>query len=218
MKPLQSVPLKKIRGDGTQARAGYNEPFARDIAAAIKNGDTVEPIDLFFDGGEIYWIGDGHHRYGGAGMAGEKHILARVHKGGQAEALLFNVKSNAAHEGNAQYWGDKDKRHAAELLLKTFPDMETAEIVGMARCSKRLVQVIRNELKAHNALSDHIAPASGMDDATREALERLPPEEQARVLREWEEQMTQAQPAEEKPDREICPTCGRKMPLEKSAA
>ena len=50
-----------IRLDGdTQPRIQLNQSTVEEYVEAIQNGDSMPPIDVYYDG-ESYWLADGFH-------------------------------------------------------------------------------------------------------------------------------------------------------------
>jgi ParB-like nuclease domain len=141
------VPLEELAiGEETQARARLNPATVEEYAEAMREGVLFEPVALFTQGDEPYWVADGFHRIKAARQVGFTTIAALVRQGSKREALLYACAANATHglpRTNA------DKRKAVETLLRddewgTWSDNHIAQHCGV---SQPFVSQLRASLK-----------------------------------------------------------------------
>lgn len=112
---MTPIRLTEIRIDGgTQPRAEINDTVVADYADAIRDGVTLPPVTLFYDGAS-YWLADGFHRFHAHARVGAVEIASNVHQGDKRAAILFSVGANASHGLRRT---NADKRNAVATLLR----------------------------------------------------------------------------------------------------
>jgi hypothetical protein len=78
-KPNRYMPRTRVRLDKVVATQNYLDPAkVRDIARQDPSDMTSDPIAHSFQG--RYYVGDGHHRVGGAIERGDTHIWIKRSK------------------------------------------------------------------------------------------------------------------------------------------
>ena len=139
------LPLNKIRIDGgTQARVEIDLSTVERYVEAMRDGDELPPITVYFDGVE-YWLADGFHRYHAHRSAELDDIAAEVKEGTRRDAILYAVGTNAEH-GKPRT--NKDKRRAIALLLndETWATWSNREIGRRCKVRHETVASVRGEL------------------------------------------------------------------------
>jgi hypothetical protein len=147
------VLLAHIRAElDSQARVQIRPATVHEYALAMKeqagDGGLRFPAVVLFGFGPGYHVGDGFHRIQAAREAEQSEILAEVRPGGQREALLWSITSNADHglpRTNA------DKRKAVTLLLADaeWSQWSDHEIARRAQVSQGLVTKLRHSASDH---------------------------------------------------------------------
>jgi ParB-like chromosome segregation protein Spo0J len=166
------LPLLRISIDGgTQTRAGLDADVIADYAEAIKDGATLPPVIVFYDGNK-HWLADGFHRYHATEKAGQSDIDADVRQGTRRDAILHSVGANEEHGLRRT---NDDKRRAVQTLLddaewSQWPD---AEIARAARVGRNFVNRLRNS---------HLPP-SASEPAVRKYINRQGTETTMNVAR-----------------------------------
>jgi hypothetical protein len=115
--PIVEVSQTEPPGFGlsdTQARVRLDPAVIDEYAEAMTEGAIFPPVVLFSEG-DLYWIGDGHHRIKAARQVGYTAIKAEVREGGQREALLYACGANASHGLRRT---NADKRKAVDTMLR----------------------------------------------------------------------------------------------------
>jgi hypothetical protein len=106
--------LSEIRIDGgTQTREEISWDTVHEYADSIKEGVSLPPVVVFYDGA-FYWLADGFHRVHGTKKAGLDSIECDVRQGAKREAVLFSVGANSGHGLKRT---NADKRRAVLRLL-----------------------------------------------------------------------------------------------------
>lgn len=112
---LKTLRLDQLRLDGdTQPRVMIDENVVIEYAELYRDGKTLAPVIVFFDGA-TYWLADGFHRYYASKNAGKEQVAAEVHIGMRRDAILHSVGANADHGLRRT---NEDKRKAIQTLLK----------------------------------------------------------------------------------------------------
>ena len=131
--------LDKIHhANETQIRVQLDMYAVEDYARAMKEGEDLPPIDLFFDG-EIYWLGDGFHRVAAAKKIGWTSIACSMHEGSKADAIVFAVDKNKVYGVRIR---SEDKRRMVgmflnDLALAEWSNYEIAKRCGVAEGTVR---------------------------------------------------------------------------------
>ena len=95
--------IDQIRIDGgTQPRVEISNDLVAEYTEQLRRGTEFPPVTTFFDGA-AYWLADGFHRYHGHLRLKLTEIAAEIHKGGQREAILYAVGTNAEHGQAGQF-------------------------------------------------------------------------------------------------------------------
>jgi len=147
---MSRIEISQIRRDGdTQIRAKMNEAAIDDFAEALKAGDALPPVTLFFDRSD-YWLADGFHRVAAAEMVGLDSVDADVREGGQREALLYAVGANADHGLRRT---NEDKRRAVRKLLgdPEWGRWPASKMARVCRVSDRFVQRLKRESSTNSS-------------------------------------------------------------------
>lgn len=97
----------------TQQRHATSDDAVKEYVDAIKNGVTLPPIDVYFDG-VMYYIGDGWHRVLAYKEAGHPCIFAIVHDGGLRQAIYHACGANKEHGLRRT---NADKKQAVMTML-----------------------------------------------------------------------------------------------------
>lgn len=133
---VQEIAASRVYRDGwlePQMRVlPVNEAFANGYAELMKDGCDFPPPVVFFDG-EKDWIGDGIHRvFAHVVVNANTLITVDLRSGSLADAMLHNIKANAAQRvGLPHTVGDRAK--ALRHLLTNRSDLthqEIADAVG----------------------------------------------------------------------------------------
>jgi hypothetical protein len=147
--------------DSPQTRAGLNLETVATYAAAMRDGETFQPVVVFQDV-ERLLLADGFHRVAGAEENGQAEIMADVRQGTAADALRYALGANARHglpRTNA------DKRHSVELALAKWPNVSDRELAKICAVSPTFVGTVRDQLSTVDSCQP--ATVAGCEPATR---------------------------------------------------
>jgi hypothetical protein len=149
-KRTEKINLDTILTKGLQTREGTNPDTVAAYAEIYRAGGSMPPIVVFSDGGDAFYLADGHHRVAGARKAKLEEIEGLIKKGDRRDALWYATAANAQH-GLPRT--NEDKRRAVTLILadeewRTYSDAQIAE---HAKVSDRLVAKVRKEVGAESA-------------------------------------------------------------------
>jgi hypothetical protein len=175
------VPLEKICLSGnTQPRAAMSGETVKEYAEAYEADEPLPPVDLFLDG-ERYWPADGRHRISARESAGFKDVPAKVHKGGERDAMLFAVGCNAQHGLRRT---NDDKRHAVLLLLgdPEWGDKSSHAVAEKCRVSHTFVDNVR--LSTGNVASSANGTRVGKDGKARRRPKRQKTSDEGELIPE----------------------------------
>lgn len=145
-----AVEIKRLRLDQIEigevkARLHTSNEVVTEYAEGYQDGTEYPAIDVFHDG-QVYRLGDGLHRF----LAQKKNDFVdaecRVHSGDANAALWHACGANRTH---GLRMTNADKRHACEVLLKTFTGKANREIARQVGCSDQLVADVRSELEGN---------------------------------------------------------------------
>ena len=148
---IKKIPFSFIKEDhATQVRGAVSSARVRDLTALLNETEAdLDPIDVFLPMGSgepsaanPFWLADGYHRVAAYRSAGKAKVPARLHEGGQREAIEFGLRKNG-HHGTPM--SNKEKRHATELAvlhpeIGQYTDKKIAKMIGV---SQTLVNNIR---------------------------------------------------------------------------
>lgn len=164
MPDIKVLQLSDLRMDATQVRkATSEEPIARYIER-YKNKESMDPIDVCFDG-TTYWLADGFHRVAAVTRMGGKSMRATVHDGGRVEAWRMGCEKNNRH-GLPR--SNEDKRYAVGVCLEDPEWREWSDRAIAEHCavSDRMVNKMRAErAEASTANGSQLKPAPDAQNA-----------------------------------------------------
>ncbi len=141
---VQSIALSDIRDGGAQMRVEMKPDVVREYADDMAAGEPLPPVVVYHDGTD-YWLGDGFHRVEAARKLERETIDAEVLDGGERDAILRGVGSNASHGLRRT---QADKRCAIERLLRDeeWSKWSNRRIAKAARVDHKTVDKVRREL------------------------------------------------------------------------
>lgn len=148
----------------TQQRKSTSDDAVKEYVDAIKNGVTLPPIDVFFDG-VMYYIGDGWHRVLAYKEAGHANVFATVHEGGLRQAIFHACGANKEHGLRRT---NADKKQAVMTLLNDseWVTLSNAMIAMHTGVSDKTVQSCRESFNLGNS---EVARRKGRDGKRRPA-------------------------------------------------
>ena len=145
---VKDVKPGDIRLDGdTQPRVHLDQNTVEEYADVIQNGETMPPLDVFYDG-ESYWLADGFHRYTAmTRIDSQKPIKCNVHEGTLDDAKWFSYGVNITH-GLRRSNKDKAKAVRSALLHANGAEMSNVQIAEHVGVSKDTVAKYRAEFES----------------------------------------------------------------------
>ena len=154
---VKDVKPGDIRRDGdTQPRAYFDNPTVEEYIEAIENGDTMPPLDVFYDG-KNYWLADGFHRFTAiTKLYPRRSIQCNVYKGNRRDAQWHSFGANQAH-GLRRTNEDKAKAVKAALLHPNGNGMSDNAIAKHIGVSQDMVSRYRNKMEADGALTENVS-------------------------------------------------------------
>lgn len=167
-----AVEIKRLRLDQIEigevkARLHTSNEVVTEYAEGYQDGTEYPAIDVFHDG-QVYRLGDGLHRF----LAQKKNDFVdaecRVHSGDANAALWHACGANRTH---GLRMTNADKRHACEVLLKTFTGKANREIARQVGCSDQLVADVRSELEGNCEITQ-LDKTVGKDGKSRPATRK----------------------------------------------
>ncbi len=140
----RSIALSDIQDGGAQMRVEMKPDVVREYADDMAAGAAFPPVVVYFDGTE-YWLADGFHRVAAARKIERETIEAEVLDGGERDAILHGIGSNASHGLRRT---QADKRRAVERLLRDdeWGKWSNRQIAKFAKVDHKTVGKIRREL------------------------------------------------------------------------
>lgn len=163
---ITTLPIASIRRDGgTQSRVGLDAAHVDELAAVLRAGGVLPPVDVYHDG-TAYWLADGFHRVEAYAAAGRDEVPATIHQGTRRVAVLHSVGANATHGLRRS---NEDKRRAVGVLLHDaewaqWSDRRIAEVCGV---SDPFVGKLRAELQTVSSSSPATDTRKGADGKVR---------------------------------------------------
>ncbi len=144
MTTIRSVPLADIQDGGAQMRVEMKPDTVREYADDMAAGAVLPPVVVYHDGTN-YWLGDGFHRVAAARKLDHETIDAEVRDGGERDAILCGVGSNASHGLRRT---QADKRRAVERLLRDeeWGKWSNRKIAEAAKVDHKTVAAVRRDL------------------------------------------------------------------------
>lgn len=142
---VEQVLLASITRDPElNARAsGVNKGVVKEYATALASGAAFPPVVVFKDVKGKLWLADGFHRCAAAELAERTEILAEIREGDRKDALVFAASANGSHGLRRT---NRDKRHAAKLLLAAFPRWSDRKIAAAAGIDHKTIGRARAEV------------------------------------------------------------------------
>lgn len=125
----------------TQCRAVTDYKLVCEYAEGMTENDPFPPVALFGTEDRC-WIGDGWHRILAAKKIGAVDLPARLYAGGRTEALKHALGANRIHGLRLT---NKDKHRRAEIAVREFRKLSTAQIAEMCGVSRPLVEEVRRQ-------------------------------------------------------------------------
>lgn len=132
-----------IRDEKLQPRVAMDKATIEEYATAIKNGDKLPPVTIFYDGTK-YWLSDGWHRLEAAISAGQTDISAEIRRGSYEDALKYSLSANATHGLKRS---QADKKRAIINALNAFPLESSRRIARLVHVDDKTVGKYREELE-----------------------------------------------------------------------
>jgi transposase len=140
------VALTDINLDASQqTRAALDDRVVADYADRMTEGDAFPPVTLFRDPAAStnqYSVGNGWHRIRACQQVGYREIDAEIREGSPTDALWYALGANRT---NGHRMSPKDKTHAIQLALETWPEKSTSVLAEQIGCSQSLVQQVKAE-------------------------------------------------------------------------
>ncbi len=138
------IALSDIQDGGAQMRVEMKPDVVREYADEMAAGAIFPAVVVYYDGTE-YWLGDGFHRVEAARKLERETIEAEVLDGGERDAILHGIGSNASHGLRRT---QADKRRAVERLLhdEEWGKWSDRKIAKAAKVDHKTVGKIRREL------------------------------------------------------------------------
>ena len=110
---MTEIALADIQDGGAQMRVEMKPDIVREYADDMAAGAVFPLVEVYYDG-SIYWLAEGYHRVEAARLLERETIDAEVLDGGERDAILRGIGSNASHGLRRT---QADKRRAVERLL-----------------------------------------------------------------------------------------------------
>ena len=144
MNSSRSVPLSDIQDGGAQMRVEMKPDIVREYADEMAAGAVFPLVEVYYDG-SIYWLAEGYHRVEAARLLERETIDAEVLDGGERDAILHGIGSNASHGLRRT---QADKRRAVERLLRDeeWSKWSNRKIAEAAKVDHKTVGKVRREL------------------------------------------------------------------------
>lgn len=161
----------------TQARVATDDEAVDAYATALKEGAQLPAIDVFHDG-ESYYIADGWHRMRAHVQAAEDFIDARVHEGGEREAVLYAAGANTTHGVRRT---NADKRRAVQILLEdsVWGKWSSRAIAEHCGVHHDMVEKLRNQLAESASSTEKRVGRDGKKRASTKAAATKPEDQLA---------------------------------------
>ena len=147
--------IQAIRLDGgTQSRDKNDQDHIDHLAEQIKNGETLPPITVVFDGLD-YFLADGFHRVLANIKLGKASINCEVIKGTLRDAIDLSGMANTTHGLNRS---PATKRKQVLIYLEDFEwsTLKDREIARKVRVSHTFVSNLRAEINGDKPPKDEI--------------------------------------------------------------
>ena len=141
---MTMIALSDIRDGGAQMRVEMNPEVVREYADDMAAGAVFPLVEVYYDG-SIYWLAEGYHRVAAARLLERETIDAEVLDGGERDAILRGIGSNASHGLRRT---QADKRRAVERLLhdEEWGKWSDRKIATVAKVDHKTVGKVRHDL------------------------------------------------------------------------
>ena len=138
------IALSDIQDGGAQMRVEMKPDIVREYADDMAAGAVFPPVEVYYDG-SIYWLAEGYHRVAAARLIERETIDAEVLDGGERDAILRGIGSNASHGLRRT---QADKRRAVERLLRDeeWSKWSNRKIAEAAKVDHKTVANVRRDL------------------------------------------------------------------------
>ena len=141
---MTEIALADIQDGGAQMRVEMKPDVVREYADDMAAGAVFPLVEVYYDG-SIYWLAEGYHRVAAARKIERETIDAEVLDGGERDAILRGVGSNASHGLRRT---QADKRRAVERLLRDeeWGKWSDRKIAKVAKVDHKTVANVRRDL------------------------------------------------------------------------
>ncbi len=141
---MTEITLSDIQDGGAQMREEMKPDVVRDYADDMAAGAIFPPVVVYHDGSS-YWLADGFHRVAAARKIERETFDAEVREGGDRDAILHGIGSNASHGLRRT---QADKRRAVERLLRDeeWSKWSDRKIAKLAKVDHKTVGKVRRDL------------------------------------------------------------------------
>ena len=138
------IALADIKDGGAQMRVEMKPDIVREYADDMAAGAVFPSVEVYYDG-SIYWLAEGYHRVEAAHKLERETIDAEVLDGGERDAILHGIGSNASHGLRRT---QADKRRAVERLLRDeeWSKWSNRKIAEAAKVDHKTVANVRRDL------------------------------------------------------------------------
>ena len=144
MSAHRTIPIADVGDGGAQMRVEMKPDIVREYADDMAAGAVFPPVEVYYDG-SIYWLAEGYHRVAAARKLERETIDAEVLDGGERDAILHGIGSNASHGLRRT---QADKRRAVERLLRDeeWSKWSNRKIAEAAKVDHKTVANVRRDL------------------------------------------------------------------------
>ncbi len=141
---MTEITLSDIQDGGAQMRVEMKPDVVREYADEMAAGAIFPPVVVYHDGSS-YWLADGFHRVAAARKIERETFDAEVREGGDRDAILHGIGSNASHGLRRS---QADKRRAVERLLRDeeWSKWSDRKIAKVAKVDHKTVAKVRRDL------------------------------------------------------------------------
>ena len=138
------IALSGIQDGGAQMRVEMKPDVVREYADDMAAGAVFPPVEVYHDGTN-YWLAEGYHRVEAARLLDRETIDAEVLDGGERDAILHGIGSNASHGLRRT---QADKRRAVKRLLRDeeWSKWSNRKIAEAAKVDHKTVANVRRDL------------------------------------------------------------------------
>lgn len=181
-----------VRDPQLQVRVRICKQTVSDFAEKFTAGIKFPPILLYRIDGKLLLV-DGFHRAEAAVHAGRTTIRATITDGTRLDAFKAALGANRTHGLRLT---NKDKRRAAEMAIREFPQLTDRALAKLAGVGADLIGDVRKSLLSDSDTSDRVRIGRNGKHYRHSQRKKLPPEVGDRIT---------APPAEPTPDMTLTP-------------